>query len=699
MVGVGQGGEAETKVQDLPDAILGSIIGCVTETRSRNAVALVCRKWAALERSSRIHLSLRGHARELPFLPTSFTSISHLDLSSLSPWGHPLLLTSNDPSSLLLLARLLSSSFPNLTSLCLYARSPSSLLLLAPLWPNLVSVKLVRFHPRPPDGPPGSDFAPIFSHCNNLSRLDLSLFYCWLPDDLPPALEAHPLVASNLSSLYLLNPSTDAFKATQLLALAQACPNLSTLLASCVFDPRYVDAVGDAALVDLALACPKLSVLHLVDSSALSAPRACPDSAVPTNVTPVGLTEAFNALPLLRDFALDVRHNVLNSAPALEALAMRCPRLMALELGHFQGLLCPQDPRPSGLAHCHGLKSLSIKNSVNFSDEDLAMVSVGCPRLVKLELLGCPEITESGLRGVVRCLCRSLVDLRVSCCKRLDAVSTLCALEPICNQLQHLHIDCVWNQQAEFANNPNSNRFLTNHGEDEESCTRHTDKKMKMSSIDSDDLCYTHNGFYRTKTWTKLKSLSLWIAVGELLSPLVNAGLESCPALEEVRIKVEGDCRLCAKPGVQAFGLASLARYHSLTKLHLDCGDAVGYALSAPSGQMDLSLWERFYLNGIRELGITDMDYWPPQDREMNRRSVSLPGAGLLSESLTLRRLIIHGTTHEHFMQLLLRIPSLRDVQLREDYYPAPENDMSTEMRADSCRRFEEALSRRPIPD
>lgn len=32
-------------------------------------------------------------------------------------------------------------------------------------------------------------------------------------------------------------------------------------------------------------------------------------------------------------------------------------------------------------------------------------------------------------------------------------------------------------------------------------------------------------------------------------------------------------------------------------------------------------------------------------------------------------------------------------MQLREDYYPVHEDDTSTEMRTDSCRRFEEALA------
>lgn len=135
--------------------------------------------------------------------------------------------------------------------------------------------------------------------------------------------------------------------------------------------------------------------------------------------------------------------------------------------------------------------------------------------------------------------------------------------------------------------------------------------------------------------------------------------------------------------------------------MKLDLGETIGYALTAPSGQMDLSLWERFYLHGIGDLGVQlrELDYWPPQDREVNQRSLSLPAAGLLAQCGSLRKLFIHGTAHEHFMNFLLNIVNLRDVQLREDYYPAPEDDMSTEMRVDSCCRFEDALNQRPIPD
>jgi hypothetical protein len=206
------------------------------------------------------------------------------------------------------------------------------------------------------------------------------------------------------------------------------------------------------------------------------------------------------------------------------------------------------------------------------------------------------------------------------------------------------------------------------------------------------------NGMF-SKSWDRLKYLSLWIGAGVLLTPLPMAGLYDCPNLEEIRIKVEGDCRTGHKPSQREFGLSCLAYYPRLSKMQLDCSDTIGFALTAPSGQMDLSLWERFFLNGIGNLSIYELDYWPPQDRDVNQRSLSLPGAGLLAECLAMRKLFIHGTAHEHFIMFLLRIPNLRDVQLREDYYPAPENDTCTEMRVGSCSRFEDALNRRQILD
>ncbi|OVA13622.1 Leucine-rich repeat [Macleaya cordata] len=701
-----------THLYDLPDVILSNVFALVTDVRTRNSMSLVCRKWLLLERTTRTSLTLRGNVRDLFMIPNCFRSVTNLDLSLLSPWGHPILDSSPDP---LLLSHLLRQAFPSVLSLTLYSRTPSNLQFLAPHWPNLRHVKLVRWHQRSPS-PLGSDFLPILETCLSLSSLDLSHFYCWT-EDLPPALQAHPVVAASLSRLDLLTlSSAEGFKSHELLAISAACPNLQQLLAGCMFDPRYIDFVGDEALLGLASNCPKLTHLHLADTSSLSNVRADPeDEGFTSEDARIGrstLEDLFSGLPLLEELVLDVCQNVRDSGSSLEILNSKCPKLKSLKLGQFHGICRAVGSQLDGVALCKGLETLCIKNSADLTDAGLMAISKGCPRLVKFEVQGCKKITGTGIKNLACILHRTLVDVKISCCKNLDAAWALWALEPIRDRIQRLHIDCVWDslQQSESPERVFNNFDLNEFGEEDGSdCTKLKGlASMKRSSNSNCDegrkrkkcrLSRETDENFWGKSWDRLKYLSLWIAVGDLLSPLHLAGLENCPVLEEIRIRVEGDCRRRARPTERAFGLSSLASYPQLLKMQLDCGDAIGYALTAPTGQMDLSLWERFYLNGIGNLNLSVLDYWPPQDRDVNQRSLSLPAAGLLAECATLRKLFIHGTAHEHFMTFLLRIPNLRDVQLREDYYPAPEDDMSTEMRVDSCSRFEDALNRRRILD
>ncbi|KAL7000565.1 F-box/LRR-repeat MAX2 A [Sarracenia purpurea var. burkii] len=720
------GNFSTTRVSDIPDVILSNIIAAVTDTRSRNATALVCWKWKHLERATRTFIALRGNLRDLILLPTCFRSVTHLDLSLLSPWGHSLFSAASDPS----LAHLLRLAFPSVTSLTLYARNPSSLQLLAPQWPHLTEVKLVRWHQRP-QLPPGADFAPLFEHCRSIFSLDLSSFYCW-NDDIPPALESQPNLAAKLTRLDLLNPSfAEGFKSAEIKSITSACPSLRHFLLACMFDHRYIGFISDETLLSISTNCPKLSVLHLVDMSALLNARGNPNdegfTAEDARIGNAALIDMFAGLPLLEELVLDVCRNVRDSRLALGELNLKCPKLRSLKLGQFHGICRVNESRIDGIALCQGLDSLSIKNSADLTDLGLIAIGRGCSRLTKFEVQGCRKITLQGMRTLVCLLSSTLVEVKISCCKNLGAVSSLKALEPIQGQIQRLHIDCVWDsvEQSEALEGVEYNfdlnrseeggvinqfqqlsRFSPDffHGTVYEDMGN-TKKKCKYSyDLNSSYMEEKENGHghghgFCGRTWEKLKYLSLWIGVGELLSPLPTAGLENCPNLEEIRIKVEGDCREWSKPSDPAFGLSCLDCYPRLTKMYLDCGDAIGYAHTAPSGQMDLSLWERFYLFGIRCLRLSELNYWPPQDRDVNQRSLSLPAAGLLAECVMLRKLFIHGTAHEHFMTFLLRIPNLRDVQLREDYYPAPENDTSTEMRVDSCSRFEDALNRRIIPD
>lgn len=886
----------ETHFNDIPEVIMSNIFSAIKDTRSRNRMALVCRKWHEMERATRVYLCIRGNiSNNLYRLPMCFQSVTKLDLSLCSPWGYPPLDFTTPHGNFI--GHRLKQAFPRVNNIVIYVRSARNIEKLSSLWPCLEHVKLVRWHRRAMDPESavglGMELKLLMQNCTALKSLDLSQFYCWT-EDIPLALQAEPHVSANLSSLNLLKLSAEGFRAQELAAISGACRNLEELLAVCVFDPRYMDCVGDEALVVLARNCSRVRILHLVDATAFEALRGDPEdifSSENAKITRQGLESMFWNLPLLEDLVLDISHNVADSGPALEFLSSHCKNIKSLKLGQFHGIC--KGPEPDGVALCTNLEALFIKNCSDLSDTGLAAIAAGCSRLVKLELQGCRQITEAGLKFCTSRLSKTLVEVRVSCCKYLDTAATLRALEPICESVRKLHIDCIWDKSIldqEIASpsrrlNPvgssaistremasygmgknhlvsagdcNVNRWdqnpesawgpslqlappqfcpdlncanfdfgsspsdvpMTNWGLDlnltasscsgplesseERGCLpieNFFEEHEKPNSLGSDRyvpsdgvmfrgmdvngkapqmerLCHSNTGtvsdssstefvdflgindkhqewqklgadinygmevmvnssqiwgvtgeaskrtssanledeqswteipnqysysdsssHIRSITWKNLQFLSLWIPVGELLSPLAAMGLKVCPLLEEISIQVEGDCRLCPKPRERACGLSSLACYPSLSKLELNCGEVIGFALSAPAGKMDLSLWERWYLNGLRELHLSELNYWPPQDKDMNRRGLSLPAAGLLSECAALRKLFVHGTCHEHFMMMFIRIPDLRDIQLREDYYPAHEDDTSTEMRTDSCRRFEEALASRGFTD
>ncbi|GAB4824882.1 F-box/LRR-repeat MAX2 A [Ancistrocladus abbreviatus] len=713
---------APTTIHDLPDVLLSNILASISDTRTRNAAALVCHKWRLLERATRTRLTLRGDVRDPFTVPTCFRSVTHLDLSLLSPWGHSLSLSLStapitDPS---LLAHCLRVAFPSVTSLTIYARSPSTLSLLTSQWPSLSEIKLVRWHQRP-QATLGADFFSLFEHCCQLKSMDLSCFYCWT-EDLPPALEAYPQVAQSILHLNLLNLSfAEGFKAHEIQTITAGCPNLQELLVACTFDPRYIGFVGDDALLSIPSNCKRLRVLQLVDIS--SSNNGGGGGAGDFDVNGFASEDAgfsratlinfFGALPLIEELVLDVRKNVRDSGMALEVLATKCPNLKSLKLGHFHGLCMATGSQLDGIALCQNLECLSITNSADLTDFGLIAIARGCSKLAKFEIEGCKKVTMRGIRTMASLLRRTLVDVKISCCDNLDAAASIKAVEPIRDRIQRLHIDCIWDSQQpeQSVHNFDLNNEVGGEGiglfelneqqqyESEENCS--TTKRLKFSS---DLVNWQHenitssNSFWR-RSWERLEFLSLWIPVGELLTPLETIGLEHCPNLEEIHIKVEGDCRERPKPAQHAFGLSTLTLYPKLWKMKLDCGDTIGFALTAPFGHTDLGVWERFFLNGIETLSLEELDYWPPSDREVNQRTLALPAVALLQQCYSLRKLFIHGTAHEHFLNFLLKIENLRDMQLREDYYPAPENDMSTEMRVDSCCRFEDALNKRRIPD
>ncbi|KAF5205778.1 F-box/LRR-repeat MAX2-like protein [Thalictrum thalictroides] len=585
-----------THLHDIPDVILSNILASIQDTRTRNSFSLVCTKWLLLDRSTRTSLTLRGNFRGTFMVPSCFRSITYLDLSLLSPWGHSLFPDSSSQDSLLL-SQFLRIAFPCVTSLVLYSRTPSTLQFLSPQWPNLRHIKLIRWHQRC-QSPIGSDFFDLFENCTSLTSLDLSHFYCWT-EDLPVALESYSSIATSLTYLNLLTvPSPEGFKSQELITISTACPNLRDFLVACMFDPRYIDFIGDEALGALASNCPKLVNLHLADTSSLSNKRGDPDDEGYTSedakISLATLEELFKGLPLLEELVLDVCHNVRDSGVMLEVLNNKCPRLKSLKLGQFHGICRPGDSKIEGVAVCKGLEMLTIKNSADLTDSNLMVIALGCPRLANM---GMP--LNSGQMDSDFDL--NELDYGAGVSSEMYESDDLCF--PTATKWNADCYDTRKNKKCKYSSHSQSNG----------------------------------NGI-SDKSWDQLQYLSLWFAVGDLLSTLPLYGLEICPVLEEIQIKVEGDCRSRPpRPNDQSFGLICLARYPQLSKMKLDCGDALGYSLTAPSGQMDLSPWERFYLMGISHLNLNELDYWPPQDKDVNQRCLSLPAVGLLSECVTLK--------------------------------------------------------------
>lgn len=807
-----------TSIMDIPESIVAIIFVCISDTRCRNCLSLVCMEWYSLERATRTKLCLRGCVSDLHLIPRSFQAVECLDLSHCSPWGYSLF--QYRPERAILVGQVLKQAFPRVRDMTIYVRDARDIDMVACFWPDLQSLKLVRWHQRPTQleeaSGLGMEFRFLMQSCRSLKNLDLSDFYCWT-EDIPPALMVEPSVSSNLCSLNLLKVSVEGFKASELETISSACPSLEELQIVLVFDPRFLDFVDDAALLHLGASCKKLRVLHLIDNAAFNDARRDPEDAFAEQDAQIcrqGLEGVFQALPLLEDLAIVLSQNVRDARPILEVLAVSCKRLKSLCLGHFHGLCSGQ--QPSGVAMCHGLINLIIKNCADLDDNGLVAIASGCTGLRKLGLHSCRKVSRFGLRCLTEQLSQNLVDVQVCCCLRMDAVDTLWALQPIQGTIVNLHVDILVDpdfvaREAEDAQkqsfppsssscskrkktciekgsmNPMSNspqlssygRDLSNYGiqksRSEESLdlnvtateqendtgisfqwhqgslkdyladghglltqsssgsgglasdcmaaelpaeqgtrsstsvcdanvitdglSSHSSERLSVLEVSSECDTSRFSLAFREKEWSKLRSLSLWIPIGELFTPLPMMGLQFCPSLQEVRIKVEGDCRACTKPKVRLSGISIFASYWALSKLTLDCSEIVGYALSVPQGHMELSLWERWYLQGIERVKISELDYWPPQDRDANRRGLSLPSAGLISQCPTLRKLTLHGTLNEHLLRMFLNVPNLRDVQLRLDYYPAPEVELNTETRADACRRFEACVNERGFLD
>lgn len=94
---------------------------------------------------------------------------------------------------------------------------------------SMSHVKLVRWHPRPPEGF-GAEFVPLLKHCKCLTFVDLSSFYHWT-EDLTPVLKAYPEKSAILTCLNLLMTSFfEGYRSQEIIEITAARPNLNKWL-------------------------------------------------------------------------------------------------------------------------------------------------------------------------------------------------------------------------------------------------------------------------------------------------------------------------------------------------------------------------------------------------------------------------------------------------------------------------------------
>ncbi|XP_021732142.1 F-box/LRR-repeat protein 20-like [Chenopodium quinoa] len=131
------------------------------------------------------------------------------------------------------------------------------------------------------------------------------------------------------------------------------------------------------------------------------------------------------------DFSTTVLKRLLNIFSEVEKLDLsHCEFLRHDKLNVPDILECNKKLVKLDLGGSHGIKDLTAKDMLsvleklilNFSDiNDKLLIKFGriCPRLIHLDLAYCIQVTEEGVKEVVKS-CKQLRYLSISCCINLD---------------------------------------------------------------------------------------------------------------------------------------------------------------------------------------------------------------------------------------------------------------------------------------
>ncbi|CAI5501173.1 unnamed protein product [Closterium sp. Naga37s-1] len=723
----------------LPDEVILEIIARVLDARARNCCALVSRRWRTSERLTRTSLSVRRSLADLLELPRCFPNVRRLDLSLCPPCGQPLLLA----GPALAVATALRAAFPRVTSLRVHVRDRNDLQCVAATWPGLehsspgafkasnirsilssagrtlLSFRcLVEFDPRLSDSLSDETLIEIAERCPVLTALQLVDSSLWAAPSglslalgdhdnaLPPDMDAR-VTPGGIRSFLVRLPGLEELDLRPAQYLRGADVSLfGGAAAACAGGAGGGgERGGVTATVSLGQLSPNLKRLRLGQLV-----FAHNDSLAPVPASGEGTS---------------------GEGTSGQGSSVKPPFSVAAS-SSSASQAAPTTLSSTSTILPHGLEALDFWQAPSLPLRCLLPLALSCPRLKELSIWGCPDLTPPSLEAVARVCRHSLVRVTVVKCCNLPTAAVLRALSPVRSTLQHLHCSCDWfcpnssvapvspvrsgaDGNGDGADGTGTGTAGSAAGEGAgEGMVKQAGGRRRLEgragADSSEELLYGSGAAQHPSTapdssqWPALQSLTLLAALGTLLSQLPSAGLLHCPLLTHVHIRVYGDCRLAAGPGAAGFGLSCLAGYPALRFLRLDLTQVVGHSLSCPPGlAYDVMAWERFYLHGIQLLpGLESLHYWPPSDCDLNRRSMSMPSAGILGSCQSLRQLAVHCTTaNEHLLNVVVRgARGMRDLHVLGDCYPAPPDDTYAGMlRPASFQRLIRVLDERGYPD
>lgn len=528
---------------------------------------------------------------------------------------------------------------------------------------------------------------PALSHFPILKTLDFSSFWCPSEVIFEGFRAIPPGSFKTLRCLDLLGENGEGFKGSEVEYIVQSWPYLQDLRLSCSMSPYLADSVGDETFSAIGSFCRDLKILHLADPSCgLGDPvpsvqptynqgqNGAEDSAqilerqesllpIQSTITGRGLAVLFQSLPVLEEFRLKHPQPITECHLALQSLSVNCPNLHSLSLCNVDLASLADHPLRYTLGSLP-VQRISLSSAPSLGFTELISLARVWGNLSHLELVSCPQISPDGIFLLAQTLKSSLRHVTVQWCG-LPTKDLLQSLSPVQSSLCSLKIECLWDV-------PSSTTESTN------------------ESAES--------------TWPKLESLFLWAPLGLPVFPLFSSGLALCPSLSHLEIQVEGSSDQVQRTCHLSFGLSLLSptSFPSLASLAVDLRHVTGSAMTCRPGIVDLSIWERFYLHGIHQLYLRQLEYWPPVPDNVSGWPLSLLAAGMLTSGPHLRQLILHGDATVHFCQMLLRCTGLRDVKILKDFVPPGGESGVGSFRESlkiSGRRFWESLMMKFFPD